>query len=136
MGAAVIACLVATVASAMPPMKWWQDERIKAELRLSAEQSAKIEEVFQSSFPKLRASAEELKKREEQLSNLISGNGTTEADVLKQADQVEVIRGALNKARILMLYRMRQVLSPEQRLKLQAIQRERERSPRPENERR
>ena len=133
----VVACLLAGAALAGPPtLKWWQDEKIKAELRLTPEQSAKIEDVFQGSFPKLKTAYEELNKREEQLSNLIVAKGTTEADVLRQADQVEQMRVELNKARILMLFRMRQVLSPDQRLKLQAIQREQDRQGRPPDNKR
>jgi Spy/CpxP family protein refolding chaperone len=110
-----------------PPWKWWQDEKFKAELRLTPEQTAKIDEVFNTTFPKLRASYEELNRREEQLSNLISAIDTTEADVLRQADQVEAVRSELSKNRTLMLFRMRRVLSPEQRLKLQQLQKDHER---------
>jgi Spy/CpxP family protein refolding chaperone len=110
--------------------KWWQDEKIKADLRLSAEQSARIEEIFTASFPKLKDKNDELSRREEQLSNLISGNDVTEAQLLKEADQVEALRSSLSKDRTLMLFRMRRVLSAEQRSKLveiQKAQQERER---------
>jgi Spy/CpxP family protein refolding chaperone len=107
--------------------KWWQDEKIKAELRLTPEQSARIEEIFQVSFVTLKDVAEDLIRREEQLSNLISGNDVTEAQLVKQADQVEVLRGTLGKARTLMLFRMRRVLSAEQRSKLVQIQKAQER---------
>ncbi len=70
---------------------------------------------------------DELNRREEQLSNLISGNDVTEAQLLKQADQVEALRGSLSKARTLMLFKMRRVLSAEQRSKLVDIQKAQER---------
>ena len=41
-----------------------------------------------------------------------------EASVIKQVDRVEAIRSHMNKMRTLMLLRMRQILSPEQRVKL------------------
>jgi Spy/CpxP family protein refolding chaperone len=109
--------------------KWWQDEKIKAELRLTPEQSARIEEVFTAWFakPGLKDKVDELNRREEQLSNLISGNDVTEAQLLKEADQVEALRSYLSKDRTLMLFRMRRVLSAEQRSKLVEIQKAQER---------
>jgi Spy/CpxP family protein refolding chaperone len=100
--------------------KWW--EVYKTELRLTPEQASRIDAIFGATFPQLRASVEELNKREEQLSALISANDATEAQVLKQADQIESIRSELSKTRVLMLFRMRRVLSPEQRNKLQELQ--------------
>jgi Spy/CpxP family protein refolding chaperone len=117
--------------------KWWQDEKIKAELHLSLEQSARCEEIFQASYVKLKPVADDLGKREEQLSNLISGNDVTETELLKQADQVEALRSQLNKSRTLMLFRMRRVLSAEQRAKLveiQKMQMERDRRGRPDRQ--
>jgi Spy/CpxP family protein refolding chaperone len=112
-----------------PPQrsKWWQDEKVKAELRLAPEQSARIEEIFDASFAKMKDVYDDLNRREEQLSNLISGNDVTEAQLLKQADQVEAIRSTLSKSRTLMLFRMRRVLSADQRSKLVDIQKAQER---------
>lgn len=107
--------------------KWWQDEKTKAELRLAAEQSTRIEEIFQATFAKMKDVADDLNHREEQLSNLISANDVTEGELLKQADQVEALRSSLSKARTLMLFRMRRVLSAEQRTRLADIQKAQER---------
>ncbi len=107
--------------------KWWQDEKIKADLRLTADQSARIDDVFQAFFTQMKGTAEDLSRREEQLSQLISANDVTEAQLLKEADQVEGLRGALGKARTLMLFRMRRVLSADQRNKLAEIQKAQER---------
>jgi Spy/CpxP family protein refolding chaperone len=111
--------------------KWWQDERTKAELRLAPEQSTRIEEIFQSHFTKMKDVVDDLNRREEQLSNLISANDVTESELLKQADQVEALRGSLSKARTLMLFRIRRVLSAEQRTKLVDILKAQERERRP-----
>jgi Spy/CpxP family protein refolding chaperone len=106
--------------------KWWQDDKIKAELRLTPDQTTRIEDVFQAFFVKMKGTAEDLGRREEQLSKLISANDVTEVQLLKEADQVEVLRGTLGKARTLMLFRMRRVLSPDQRNKLAEIQKSQE----------
>jgi periplasmic protein CpxP/Spy len=105
-----------------PRFKWWQNDRIKAELKLTSDQSARIEEIFQAHFTRMKDVVDELMRREAQLSNLITGNDATEAELLKQSDQVESLRSSLSKARTLMLFRMRRVLSPEQRTKLADIQ--------------
>jgi Spy/CpxP family protein refolding chaperone len=106
--------------------KWWQDEKIVSELRLTPEQSSRIDDVFQAFFSQMKGTAEDLNRREEQLSRLISGNDVTETQLLKEADQVEVLRGTLAKSRTLMLFRMRRVLSADQRTKLADIQKAQE----------
>jgi Spy/CpxP family protein refolding chaperone len=111
--------------SSRGPAKWWQV--YKTDLHLTPEQASRIDAIFEATFPQLRASYEELNKREEQLSALISANDATEAQVLRQADQIESIRSELSKTRVLMLFRMRRVLSPEQRNRLQELQKEHER---------
>lgn len=111
--------------SARGPAKWW--EAYRAELRLTPDQATRIDAIFETTFPQLRASYGELSRREEQLSASISANDATEAEVLRQADQIESIRGELNKTRVLMLFRMRRVLSPEQRDKLQVLRKDRDR---------
>lgn len=106
--------------------KWWQDEKIVADLRLTADQAARIDEIFQTFFAQMKGTAEDLTRREDQLSRLISANDVTEAQLLKEADQVELLRGTLAKARTLMLFRMRRVLSADQRTKLVEIQKAQE----------
>jgi Spy/CpxP family protein refolding chaperone len=44
-----------------------------------------------------------------------------ENTIVAQLDRVESVRAELNKARVLMLYRMNRVLSPDQRTKLKAL---------------
>ena len=41
--------------------------------------------------------------------------------MLRQVDKVEVVRGSLNKSRTLMLLHMRQVLTPKQNVKFNAV---------------
>jgi Spy/CpxP family protein refolding chaperone len=113
--------------------KWWQDDTYKALLRLTPEQSAAIEDLWQGSWRRDREVMAELRKREDALSDLINGgNDVTDAQVLKAAIQVESIRSDLFRSHTLMLFRIRRVLSPEQRTKLAEIARkfERQRGPR------
>ncbi len=63
---------------------------------------------------------------ERDLSALIEGS-LDEAQVVRQLERVEATRAEVNKARTLMLLHMRRVLSPDQRLGLDALHHERER---------
>ena len=96
---------------------WWRDAQFQRELSLTADQSGKIDAVFQKNIPTLREKRAELDAQEEVLSRMIAANAD-EASVIKQVDRVEAIRSHMNKMRTLMLLRMRQILSPEQRVKL------------------
>ncbi len=96
---------------------WWRDAQFQHDLSLTADQSGKIDAVFQKTIPTLREKRAELDAQEEELSRMIAANAD-EASVIKQVDRVEAIRSHMNKMRTLMLLRMRQILSPEQRVKL------------------
>ena len=76
--------------------------------------------VFQSTVNLLRQKKVELDQQEAELSRLIAGNAD-EGVVVRQVDKVEGIRANLNKMRTLMLLRMRQVLSPDQRVQLNKL---------------
>ena len=99
---------------------WWRDPQFQRELTLSADQSAKIEAIFQDAFAKLRQKKDELDQREDELSRMIATNAD-EGLVVRQVDKVEAIRAHMNKMRTLMLLHERQVLTPEQRVKLNKL---------------
>ena len=99
---------------------WWKDAQFTKDLSLTADQSARIDRVFQSTIALLRQKKEELDLQEAELSKLIAGNAD-ESVVTRQVDRVEGIRASLNKTRTLMLLRMRQVLSPDQRIILNKL---------------
>ena len=95
---------------------WWKSEEFQKDLGLTGDQCARIDSVFQATLPKLREGRTELDREEATLSQLIDQN-VDEAQIAKQVDLVEATRARLNKLRTLMLFRMRQVLTPEQRTK-------------------
>lgn len=99
---------------------WWRDAQFQRDLSLTADQSARIDSVFQQTIPILRQKKTELDALEEELSRMIAANAD-EASVTRQVDKVEAIRSNMNKMRTLMLLHMRQVLSPEQRVKLNQL---------------
>jgi Spy/CpxP family protein refolding chaperone len=100
--------------------KWWKDSPFRQELGLTDDQSAKIESIFQSALPRLRELYDTSHREEAELTKVIDANAA-EGLVSAQIDKTEEARCAFNKVRMLMLYRMRMVLSPEQRAKFRKV---------------
>ena len=99
---------------------WWKDAQFQRDLALTADQTAKIDAVFQSTISLLRQKKEELDRQEEDLSRLIA-TGADESLVTRQVDKVESTRANMNKMRTLMLLHERQVLTPDQRVRLNKL---------------
>lgn len=104
------------------PPPWWKSEEVVKELGLTADQSARVDKIFQAMRPELRQEYEELDRLEAKLSRLIEGDTLDEAGLARQIDRVETARANANKTRSLMLWRMRQVLTADQRIRLKAVQ--------------
>lgn len=100
------------------PSRWWHDESFKKQLGLTADQSAQLERIVQASVPKFREAKNEHDRLEAQLSALIADPKTTESQVSQQVDLVEASRSRMGKTRTMMLFKMRYVLTPDQRVKL------------------
>jgi Spy/CpxP family protein refolding chaperone len=110
------------------PSKWWQSPVCKNRVGLTDAQTTEIERIFQSVRDELRAEKAELERQETALSRLLGDPTADEAVVVRTIDRVEAARSALAKTRTLMLYRMHRQLSPEQRMKLEAFEREQARA--------
>jgi Spy/CpxP family protein refolding chaperone len=107
------------------PPRWWADEPERTELGITDQQSAAIEQIWQKTFPRLKELRERLDQLEETMSQMIR-DAADEAAVMAHVDKVESTRTEANKARVLMLYRMNRVLTPDQRIKLKALHDRRE----------
>lgn len=121
-------CLVLSliVHAAAPPalaqgFKWWQTERFKKELVLTTEQIARIEGIYQTTEPLVRAQKHAIDRREEKLSKVIQDPKSDEAMLLQATDRLEAARNELSRTRTLMLFRIRRVLSDEQNIKINAM---------------
>jgi len=101
--------------------KWWQTERFKKELTLTPEQVTRIEGIYQTTEPMLRAQKQAIDRREEKLSKVIQDPKSDEAMLLQAIDRLEAARNELSRTRTLMLFRMRRVLSDEQNVKINAM---------------
>jgi Spy/CpxP family protein refolding chaperone len=112
--------------------KWWLYDR--AELGISDQQSAAINEIFEANITKLRELRRELDDAEAALSKTVKENAAEVSVVSQQADRLESARAAYNKCRTLMLYRMQRVLSAEQLTKVEALRARRDAARRRSND--
>lgn len=136
--AAVLIAGMAAPALAQRPFLWWRADEVQQELRLSADQVTRLDEIFRTTIERQRQNKDLLDRLETRLSELIEADAT-EADVVKQIDKVERARASLNKERTLMLLHMRLALTPEQRAaytaRVEQWQRDHPRPPRPDGAR-
>jgi len=103
------------------PRKWWIDPQLRADLGITDQQSAAVDQIWQKSLPKLRDGHQRLEKLEDVLSQMILENVADESTVLAQIEKVENTRAELNKGRTAMLYRMNKLLTADQRAKVKAM---------------
>jgi Spy/CpxP family protein refolding chaperone len=104
-----------------PRWKWWLHPDTRRELRLSDQQSKKIDEIWQGTAPKQREKYDELHKLEEALAKTIKENTADVAVVEQQVQKVERLRAETATTRTMMIYRMHLKLTPEQREKVDAM---------------
>jgi Spy/CpxP family protein refolding chaperone len=119
-------CILGAGASAQG-FKWWQDDRFKRELALSAEQIDRVEAIYQSTGPTMRAQKGILDRLQAELSKLVADGTADEQTARDVMSRVEAARSELGLTRALMLYRMRRILTSDQHVKLQVLFDERER---------
>lgn len=107
--------------SPRPPSRWWASEKYKQELKLTAEQSAELEEIVTGSFARMKADKEDLDRAQSEFRQLMERPDASKRELLKAADRLEMARYSIAKERTTMLVRIHSVLTPEQRQGLDAI---------------
>jgi Spy/CpxP family protein refolding chaperone len=125
-----LSVLVVVTLPAAGQGKWWQSDEYKRELRLTPEQSKKLEDVFQAAVPTLKSLKKALDQAESEFERLLERGD--DGSVMDQVERVEAARSELNKSHTLMMLKMKRVLTAEQWAKFnamhQAAERERTRS--------
>lgn len=113
---------------ARPPdhWKWWVNPEHRRELGITDAQSAQIEQIFESSFPAQRVKWREAEKLEAELATMLKESTADVSAVQQLAEKVERLHAERRTMRAVMVYRMGLVLSPEQRVKLEAFNKRRE----------
>jgi Spy/CpxP family protein refolding chaperone len=108
---------VATTAAALPDFpegKWWKRPRIAAEINLTPEQETRIESIFSRARLALIDRKANLEKKQEELQDALDDANADRRAVTARVEAAEDARAELQKARILMVLDMKQVLRPEQ----------------------
>lgn len=101
--------------------KWWHSDRVKAEVGLTDVQSAQLEEIFQAVLPRMRTEKADLDRLEDAFAKLLTEATVPESEIGQAVDRLEGARARAGKTRMIMLYRMYRVLSPDQRVKLRQL---------------
>ncbi len=115
------AIVLAIPADASAQGRWWKSDRFQKELALTEEQITRIDGIYQSTTPLLRAQKEAFDRREDKLSKVIADPKSDEAAVVQATDRLEAARNEMGRTRTLMIFRIRRVLTDEQHLKLNAM---------------
>ena len=103
---------IATLSAGQQGFKWWQSDLYKKELKLTAEQTRRMEEIFQKAMPRLKVQKSALDDAEAKFERLVEKG--EDAAVMEQINVVEAARADLNKGRTLMLYGMRKAMTGDQ----------------------
>ena len=110
---------IATLGAGQQGFKWWQSDQYKKELGLTAEQTRRMEEIFQNALPQLKAQKSALDDAEAKFERLVERGD--DVVVIEQINVVEAARADLNKSRAVMLYGMRKVMTRDQWVKFTAL---------------
>jgi len=102
------------------PPKWWVEPKLRAELGITDQQSAAIEAIWSKDYKRRVETRKRLEELEARLDKMVLDASVDEAAIVAQIDKVEAARTEVSKSRIVMLYRINKVLTPEQREKVAA----------------
>ena len=118
--------LSAATAAASPDLpdgKWWKRPRVAASIGLTSDQTREIEAIFSKARPNLIDRKADLEKKQGELEDAIEANAERK-EIAARVDVVEDSRAELQKARILMMLDIKQVLRAEQWDQLVRMQQE------------
>ena len=115
------ALLFAAAARAQVEGKWWKRPRIVQALGLTTEQTAELEKIFAKSRPKIIDLKADLEKKQFAYQQAMTADKVDRKEVAGLIEAREQARAQLQKELSLMELDMRQVLTPEQREKAEAL---------------
>ena len=101
--------------------KWWKRPRIAQALGLTAQQTADLEKIFAKSRPKIIDLKADLEKKQFAYQEAMTSDKVNRQEVAALIEAREQARAQLQKELSLMELDMRQVLTPEQREKAEAL---------------
>jgi Spy/CpxP family protein refolding chaperone len=105
------------------PPDWWKTPRFMQELKLTAEQSAELDQIIQASRARMTADKEDLDRAHSDFRQLMERPSANQRELLKAAERLEMARYSIAKERTMMGVRIHSLLTPEQRKGLDVIAR-------------
>jgi Spy/CpxP family protein refolding chaperone len=103
------------------PSQWWKTPKYMQELKLTAKQSAELDQIIQASRARMTADKEDLDRAQSDFRQLMERPDTNQRELLKAAERLEMARYSIAKERTMMGVRIHSVLTPDQRRGLDAI---------------
>lgn len=103
------------------PPDWWSDPTIKKELKLTEEQSQRIQDIFEKRETELKPLWDVLNREGDRLDRMTRERVADDATYAVQVSKVQHLWSRVRESRTVMLYRMSRELQPEQYKKLQEI---------------
>jgi periplasmic protein CpxP/Spy len=117
----IVILLTASLVHAGHRGKWWKHPQIVSQIGLTAEQVSAIESIFDTKKIKMSEYKDKLLEKRKKLQEKISDPNAKRKDIDKQAEEVDKLILKLDKINREMILEIREVLTPEQRIKLQEI---------------
>jgi len=117
----VLAALLFTASAHAQDGKWWKRPRIAQALGLTPQQSTELEKIFAKSRPKIIDLKADLEKKQFAYQEAMTAEKVDRKEVEALIEAREQARAQLQKELSLMELDMRQVLTPEQREKAEAL---------------
>ena len=112
----------AAEAAAKAKAKWWRSEELRAQFAITDAQSTELDRIFHTFYASLKSGMEDVDRYHKDVSKIMAEGSSSEVDVLHAIDKLEAAKASMARTRMLMLYRMYRVLSPEQRIKVKRYQ--------------
>lgn len=103
------------------PSEWWKTPKYMQELKLTARQSAELDQIIQASRARMTADKEDLDRAQSDFRQLMERPDANPRELLQAAERLEMARYSIAKERTMMGVRIHSVLTPEQRRGLDAI---------------
>jgi Spy/CpxP family protein refolding chaperone len=117
----VFAAILLTAPAHAQDGKWWKRPRIAEALGLTTQQTADLEKIFAKSRPRIIDLKADLEKKQFAYQEAMTSEKVDRKEVAALIEAREQARAQLQKELSLMELDMRQVLTPEQREKAEAL---------------
>jgi Spy/CpxP family protein refolding chaperone len=112
----------AAEAAAKRKLKWWRNEELCSKAAITEAQSTELDRIFHTFYASLKSGTDDVERYHKDVSKMMAEGSSSEVDVLHAIDKLEAAKASLARTRMLMLYRMYRVLTPEQREKVKKFQ--------------